>query len=154
MNWLWLQLHGAAGQCFFPLNHHALLKLEQIFRRGNSFNLDVIGSWMRLPRMQQSCHQRRFVTQQQQTFGIMIQTPDGIDFFGKSKFSQCSLAGLFLGELAEDAVGFVESEEHVNWMVELGTASIERKLKNSPEKNSCFEIVAWFVGFVFPTSHD
>ena len=62
--------------------------------------------------MQQALVPFRLVAQQQETLGICVQPADGIDVFGKAKLRQRAVGRAVRRELRDDAIGFVEGNEH------------------------------------------
>lgn len=85
--------------------------LEGVFGR-DSLYLRPVPARMSVARMQQLVNEQPFVAQQDQAFTFRIQAADGIDPARKAKFLQRTPLRAVVGELRDDAVGFVESDKH------------------------------------------
>ena len=53
-----------------------------------------------------------FIAEEEEAFGIEVESAEGVGVRGEGEFGEGSLAGLVRGELAEDAEGFVEGDDH------------------------------------------
>ena len=83
------------------------------FDRGDALHLGVIFAWMGMPRIEQAINESAFVREEEKAFAIGVETADRVDARRQIEFGECAPVGAGLGgELREDAVGFVESEEH------------------------------------------
>jgi hypothetical protein len=67
---------------------------------------------MPAPRMEQPLVERRLIAQQQQPLALRIEPPNRIHARRKPKLRQRSMPRAVGRELREDAVRFVEGEEH------------------------------------------
>lgn len=109
---LWLQQPRTAGQGFPVLNRHAKTKLLQTFRRRNPFYLCPILALVGMTRMKKPFVPIRLVAQEQQAFGIRVESADRIDILRKIEFSQRTVWRTVPGELRQDAEWFVECNKH------------------------------------------
>jgi hypothetical protein len=62
--------------------------------------------------MEQALVQLRFVAQQQKPFGVGVEPANGINVLRETKIGQRALAWMVRRELGQDAIWFVESNEH------------------------------------------
>jgi hypothetical protein len=111
-----LQNPRAAGQSFSALDGNAAFELLQNFRCGNIFNLRPILAFVGVAGMQQAFVPFRLVAQEQQALGIRVQPANRIDVFRKTEFRQRAVGRPVQRELRNDAVRFVEGNEH-GWSV-------------------------------------
>jgi hypothetical protein len=66
----------------------------------------------------------RFVTEQQQAFGITIQAADGINVRREAELGERAVRGMLLRELGEHVEGLVEGDEHYFGTVFSATRSV------------------------------
>lgn len=103
---------GAARQGVSALNGQTAFEALQGFSGRNSFDLGPILTLVGMARVQEASVQLRFVAQEQEAFRIGVETADGIHALGKPELGQSAVGRTIRRELGEDAVGFVECEEH------------------------------------------
>ena len=91
--------------------HHAPAQRLQCGLVDLTLDLGQVGLGLLVPGIGQTMRQGAVVGQQQQTLTVPIQPPSRVDVLLPNEFGQgCPTVGI--GELAQHAVGFVQSEEH------------------------------------------
>jgi len=123
-----LQNPRAARQGLPALNQNPRFQFLQTFRRRDFFHLRPILPLMRVTRMQQLFVPRRFITQQQQSFGIRVEPADGINVFRKTEFRQRAIRRAIAGELRQHAEWFVECDEHSTGIFATESQRAQRKI--------------------------
>jgi hypothetical protein len=79
----------------------------------DAFDLSVVFARVRMAWVEKAIDEGAFVGEEEQAFAIGIEAADGIDARREAELGECAPCGAGLrGELREDAVGFVEGEEH------------------------------------------
>ena len=101
-----------AGQGFPALDQQATLQPGERLGRGQVFHLRPILALVGVARVQQEFVPVRLVAQEQQSLGIRVEPTDGVDVGKKAEFRQRPVRRTVAGELLEDAVRFVEGDEH------------------------------------------
>lgn len=102
----------AARQCFVTLNLNATRETPKRLRGRDALHLRPVRAAMAVLRMQQALVQFGFVAQQQQSFGVRVETANRIDIFWKTKLCKRAIGRTVRRELRKHAVGFVERDEH------------------------------------------
>jgi hypothetical protein len=82
-----------------PLNENALSQfLKRRFGRG-AFDLDVIGPFMSVIRLEEALGPSFFVAQEKEPLTVGIEPADGVNIFGESKFRERPVMRRFFREL-------------------------------------------------------
>lgn len=97
-----------------PGDHQAALRKRfQIRRGGGAFHLRMVGPGMPVPGIQKAVDEILLIGQEEQPFGILIESTRRIDPRREPALRQGALPGQLGGELAEHSVGLVQGDEHV-----------------------------------------
>jgi hypothetical protein len=102
----------AASARFAALDDRAGFEFAQGFRGRNPFDLDPILALVRVTRVQQLLVEIWFITEEQETFRVGVETTNGIDFCRKPEFCQSTIGRAVGCKLGEDAIRFVERNKH------------------------------------------
>ena len=108
----------------------------QCLARRDPLHLRPVLAGMRVARMQQPLVPGRLVAQQQQSLGVRIQPPNGIDIGGKAEVRQRAVRRAVPGELRQDAEWFVEGDEH------------EVSFQCQVSSFKCVKLFVCFIGFM------
>ena len=103
---------GVTRQGFASLHNDSFGELLQGLFCGDALDLGPVFTGVSVARVQEFFVQVWFVAQEEQAFGIGIQSADGVDMSREMEFGECLADRTVGGELGEDAKGFVKGEEH------------------------------------------
>ena len=109
---LWFQELHAAGAGAVSLDRHAGGELDEGVGRRDPFDLTPVGAGMSILGVEEPAVEAGFVAQEEKTLGIRIQTAQCIDARGKAKAIERTVRRTVRSELAENAVGLVEGNQH------------------------------------------
>lgn len=101
-----------AGKRFAALEDQSFTQIAQRIGIGNSFHLGPVFAFVSAPGMKQSLVQPWLVAQQEQSFRIGVEAAKRVDALRKSEFRKRAVGRAVWRELGENAIGFVECDEH------------------------------------------
>ena len=102
----------AARKSLATLDDDAMSEPAKGFGRGNIFHLSPVFAFVGMSGMKQRFVESGFVTEEEETFGVGIESADGIEVFGEKEFREIAVGRAVRGELGDDAVRFVKSNQH------------------------------------------
>lgn len=119
---------GAAGEGLIALDDETSGQRCEAVLGGHAFDLNPILSGMGSIGLKEARGPVRFVAEKKETFGIGVETSDGVDLGWESAFGQRAVGRSVLGELGEEAPRFVEGDEHGRgWR--LGSSGVKRRFQ-------------------------
>ena len=92
------------------VQHHAAAQGSELFLAWITLDLHPVGLAMRVPWVGEAMRERTIIGEHEQSFGITIQPPGGIDAGQVDEVGQGS-AALPVAELAEHVIGLVEQDD-------------------------------------------
>lgn len=86
-------------------------EIERAFP-GDAFDLGVVGLGLFRAGVEDAGDEIFFITEEEEAFGIAVESADRPDFRRQGEIGEGALAGDVRGELAEDIEGLVEGDKH------------------------------------------
>ena len=105
-------LFGFGGESSFFFDDDTLAQLLQRIFGHLPFDLRPVSAGMGVFRIEEFGVQSGFVGKKKESFAVAVEASERVDVFRELEFGQRALSGMIRRKLREDAVGFVECQEH------------------------------------------
>jgi hypothetical protein len=107
-----VQQTDLAWTCAVSLDGHAGSELAEGVRGGDPFDLGPVGAGVAVFGIEETAVEAGFVAEEEETLGVRVEATQGIHLRREPKAVERTVGGTIRSELAEDAAGLVEGNQH------------------------------------------